>query len=176
MAGATAQISIYPLEVIKTRIAVAAEGTYRGLMDCFKKTVAAEGIKGLYTGIRPALLGIVPYAGTDLALYNTFKARYQTAFPDQVSSKFTLLGFGATSSIAGQLVSYPLALIRTRLQAQGTGGRPVLYNGTLDCARAIYAGHGMRGLYAGLGPNMLKAVPAISIGYVVYETAREELS
>ena len=64
-------------------------------------------------------------------------------------------------------MSYPLALIRTRLQAQGSGGRPVLYTGTVDCARAIYTAHGVRGLYAGIGPNMLKAVPAISIGYVV---------
>ena len=46
LAGATAQVTIYPLEVIKTRIAVAPEGTYRGLFDCLRSTLAAEGVKG----------------------------------------------------------------------------------------------------------------------------------
>ena len=41
--------------------------------------------------------------------------------------------------------------------------------------RAIVKNHGIRGLYRGIVPNMLKVVPACSISYMVYEQARDQL-
>ena len=41
--------------------------------------------------------------------------------------------------------------------------------------RAIMKDHGIRGLYRGMFPNMLKVVPACSISYMVYEQARDQL-
>ena len=76
---------------------------------------------------------------------------------------------GAFSSSCGQVVAYPLQLIRTKLQAQGMEGRPRRYKGILDCFRQTTRDHGLKGLYKGIGPNFLKAVPAISISYLVYE-------
>lgn len=51
-------------------------------------------------------------------LKNAWLSRYakETANP----GLFVLLGCGTVSSTCGQLASYPLALIRTRMQAQGT--------------------------------------------------------
>lgn len=46
----------------------------------------------------------------------------------------SILGAGMASSTVAQLVSYPLALIRTRLQAQGAKGEPVKYKGMMDVA------------------------------------------
>ena len=46
------------------------------------------------------------------------------------------------SSTVAQLVSYPLALIRTRLQAQGAHGKPVKYKGMVDVAvQTVRAAH-----------------------------------
>lgn len=44
------------------------------------------------------------------------------------------------------------------------------FTGIMDCVRKIIASDGYLGLYRGLGPNMLKAVPSISISYAVFET------
>ena len=41
--------------------------------------------------------------------------------------------------------------------------------------QAIMKDHGMRGLYRGIVPNMLKVVPACSISYLVYEQARNQM-
>lgn len=41
--------------------------------------------------------------------------------------------------------------------------------------QAIIKDHGIRGLYRGIVPNMLKVVPACSISYVVYEQARNKM-
>ena len=48
-------------------------------------------------------------------------------------------------------------------------GRPQQYAGILDCVRQTVCSSGIRGLYKGIGPNFCKAIPAISISYLVYE-------
>lgn len=95
-----------------------------------------------------------------------------SAFPGRDPGTLTLLACGAASSTAGQLVSYPLQLVRTRLQTQGTRGRPVLYTGMLDCFTKTIKEDGFTGLYRGLGPNFFKALPAITISYVAFEKIR----
>ena len=47
-----------------------------------------------------------------------------------------------------------------------------MYNGMLDCFRKLVKEEGPLSLYRGLVPNFLKAVPAISISYLVYEKAK----
>lgn len=39
----------------------------------------------------------------------------------------------------------------------------------VDTLKTIFKEEGLRGLYRGLLPNFLKVIPAVSIGYVVYE-------
>ena len=87
----------------------------------------------------------------------------------------TLLSYGAVSSTAGQLVAYPMQLVRTKMQAQGMPGVPN-YNGALDCLRDVLQRDGVRGLYRGLGPNFVKTLPAITISYAVFETSKGALS
>ena len=66
----------------------------------------------------PNLLGIIPYAGVDLSIYETLKLLYTQTHNDSEPGVMALLACGTTSSTCGQVVSYPLALIRTRLQAR----------------------------------------------------------
>lgn len=68
LAGVTAQTMIYPLEVVKTRIAVAKPGTYSGLQDVIKSMLRTEGPRSFYKGLAASNLGIIPYAGVDLAV------------------------------------------------------------------------------------------------------------
>uniref|UniRef100_UPI00398F58F2 mitochondrial adenyl nucleotide antiporter SLC25A24-like isoform X2 n=1 Tax=Pristiophorus japonicus TaxID=55135 RepID=UPI00398F58F2 len=69
LAGATAQTSIYPMEVLKTRMALRKTGQYSGIGDCIKKILKREGLLAFYKGYIPNILGIIPYAGIDLAVY-----------------------------------------------------------------------------------------------------------
>lgn len=65
------------------------------------------------------MLGIIPYAGIDLAIYETLKSLYVRYQRDSTEpGVLALLACGTCSSTCGQLASYPLALIRTRLQAR----------------------------------------------------------
>ncbi|KAJ8890994.1 hypothetical protein PR048_010503 [Dryococelus australis] len=176
LAGGFSQTVIYPLEVMKTRLALRTTGQYKNIVDAAKKMYLKGGLRSFYRGYIPNLLGIIPYAGIDLAVYETLKNSYLRQHSDgDRPSTLLLLSCGTVSSTCGQVCSYPLVLVRTRLQAQ------VVTNvGQSDCTmtgliRNIVQREGVVGLYRGITPNFLKAAPAVSISYVVYERCRQAL-
>lgn len=71
--------------------------------------------------MRVYVIGIIPYAGIDLAVYETLKKNYLAKHTEHQEAPqiWLLLACGSASSTLGQACSYPLALVRTRLQAQG---------------------------------------------------------
>lgn len=44
-------------------------GQYSGVIDCAWQILQKEGVLAFYKGYIPNLLGIIPYAGIDLAVY-----------------------------------------------------------------------------------------------------------
>jgi hypothetical protein len=104
------------------RLALRRTGQYSGILDAARKIHASEGLRSFYRGYIPNVLGIIPYAGIDLAVYETLKKKYlakHTEKQGQSPPLYLMLACGSASSTLGQLFSYPLALVRTRLQAQG---------------------------------------------------------
>lgn len=173
-AGAASCVAIYPLEVAKTRLAVASPDLYQGVLHCMREAVRHEGPLALYKGLGASLIGIMPFSAVDLALYNTFKAELRRRTRSEPST-LTMLGCGALSSSLAQLATYPLALAKTRLQASGMPGYAPGYDGLAGCILDTIKSEGCRGLYRGIVPNLLKAVPSISISYVVFENVKSGL-
>lgn len=168
-AGAISQTAIYPLEITKTRLAVSAPGEYRGIMHCISSIVRTDGVSALFRGLLPSVVGVIPYAGVDFAVYSTLRDVYTRRYPNTHPGVLTVFVCGAISSTCGQVVAYPLQLVRTRLQTQGMAGRPMLYNGMSDAFFKIWKCDGLLGFYSGILPNFMKAIPAVSISYIVYE-------
>ena len=54
---------------MKTRLTLRKTGQYSGMFDCAKKILKKEGVKAFFKGYIPNILGIIPYAGIDLAVY-----------------------------------------------------------------------------------------------------------
>uniref|UniRef100_A0A8C2ZRP6 EF-hand domain-containing protein n=1 Tax=Cyclopterus lumpus TaxID=8103 RepID=A0A8C2ZRP6_CYCLU len=176
LAGATAQTAIYPMEVMKTRLTLRKTGQYSGMFDCAKQILKKEGVKAFFKGYVPNLLGIIPYAGIDLAVYESLKNFWLSRYAKDSANPgiLVLLGCGTLSSTCGQLASYPLALIRTRMQAQASleGSEQLPMN---LMVKKILKKEGFFGLYRGILPNFMKVIPAVSISYVVYENMRDSL-
>ncbi|KAB7499906.1 Calcium-binding mitochondrial carrier protein SCaMC-2-A [Armadillidium nasatum] len=177
-AGGFSQSAIYPLEVLKTRLALRKTGQYKSIADAAIKIYRQEGYRSFYRGYVPNILGIIPYAGIDLCIYETLKKMYLNSHQQSENpSVLVITACGALSSSCGQIASYPLALVRTRLQAQViTPGvvhaSPVTMSGLF---KQILATEGPTGLYRGIAPNFMKVAPAVSISYVVYEKCRQAL-
>ncbi len=174
IAGATAQFAIYPLEISKTYLSLSRPGDYNGILHSIKSIARRDGIPGLYRGLTPSLLGIVPYAGIDLALFFSLKEAYMSRAHETPSVAHILL-FGAISSSCGQIVSYPFQVIRTKLQVQGMKSHPIVFRGMQDCFLHIFKKYGVYGLYRGILPNFMKSVPSISISYTVFESIKNLL-
>ena len=191
-AGVVAQTVIYPAELIKTRLALSSPGQYKSIAHCARTIVHQEGPRALYRGMLASIIGIIPYAGTDLTVYTFLKESWEERNPNKEPSVFTLLQCGAMATISGQIISYPLQLIRTRLQAQGmvnnnsiyriyniassTTTNSMKYTGIWNCLTQTVKNEGIRGLYRGITVNMMKSVPAMAISYATFEITKRGLS
>ncbi len=87
----------------------------------------------------------------------------------------TKLGLGAVSGTFAQTITYPLDVVRRRMQMLGYGGQKVEYTSVLEAFRRVYTKYGLIGFYKGLIPNYLKVVPVVSINFVVYEYMKRAL-
>lgn len=185
-AGLIAQSAIYPMEVLKTKLVLRRTGEYSNLIDCAMKVYREGGVRAFYRGYVPNAIGIIPYAGIDLMVYETLKGKYlqrEHNATDESSSctgansnppgVFVLLTCGAVSSSCGQLASYPFALIRTKMQ--DTTASQKRQPSMRQLALHILRTEGPQGLYRGIVPNFLKVIPAVSISYVVYEKTKRAL-
>lgn len=189
IAGMIAQATVYPLDTLKFQmqcetVAGGEHGT-RLIIHTAKKMWARNGIVAFYRGLPMGLVGMFPYAAIDLSVFETLKkrviARNRAKNPnlkhdeDALPNNFTLALMGGFSGAFGASIVYPLNLLRTRLQSQGTISHPRTYTGMMDVTRQTIQGEGVRGLFKGLTPNLLKVVPAVSITYVVYENTKKFL-
>eukprot|EP01018_Ginkgo_biloba_P017803 Gb_34319 [translate_table: standard] len=178
MAGAIAQTAIYPMDLVKTRLQtyVCESGRAPKLLKLSKDIWVQEGPRAFYRGLVPSIIGIIPYAGIDLAAYETLKdMSRQFLIKDREPGPLIQLGCGTVSGALGATCVYPLQLIRTRLQAQPLNA-PSRYKGMSDVFWRTLKHEGFSGFYKGLLPNLLKVVPAASITYLVYEKMKKTLS
>ena len=180
VAGAAAQAAIYPLEIVKTRMALSSNAAHpkaapTTITGVFRAVLNENGARGLFRGLAPSLVGIVPYAGIDLMTNSTLREyvtrRYQAAGAEPGIPE--LLGCGMASSTTAMLATYPLNVIRTRMQTGGMPGFPA-YESASDCFLDVVRREGGRGLYRGIAPSLAKVLPASSISYAVYDTLSAE--
>ncbi|GMY15240.1 calcium-binding mitochondrial carrier protein SCaMC-1-like [Fagus crenata] len=177
MAGAVAQSAIYPLDLVKTRLQTCAceDGKIPKIGKLTKDIWVQEGPRAFYKGIVPSLLGIIPYAGIELAAYETLKDMSKTyILQDTEPGPLVHLGCGTISGALGATCVYPLQVIRTRMQAQRSN-TAAAYKGMSDVFWRTLQHEGYRGFYKGLFPSLLKVVPSASITYMVYETMKKSL-
>ncbi|ODV95982.1 hypothetical protein PACTADRAFT_49405 [Pachysolen tannophilus NRRL Y-2460] len=182
--GVVSQFAVYPIDTLKYRVQCAQlDSNLRGtqlLIKTAKEMYSDHGIKIFYRGLLAGVTGIFPYAALDLGTFSTIKKWYfqkeskRTGIPedDIKLPNHIVLSMGAVSGTFGASMVYPINLLRTRLQAQGTFAHPHRYNGFFDCARKTIMREGYSGLYKGLTPNLLKVAPSVSISYLCYENLK----
>ncbi|KAI9026176.1 mitochondrial carrier domain-containing protein [Hyaloraphidium curvatum] len=197
LAGATAMTAGYPLSSVKTRVmsdivtesaaqaskmgptssgpvaAIAGKPqmnshlAWRTAKDMYERF----GIRGFYKGLPVALLGIVPYSGVNLALFELLRKEYVRRI-EAIPSNMTVLVMGSISAGAGSFLVYPIQLVRTRLQAQGTPSHPYTYRNGLDVVKRTLAREGIFGLYRGIIASGLKLLPSAAITRLVFESSK----
>ncbi|XP_074275137.1 calcium-dependent mitochondrial ATP-magnesium/phosphate carrier protein 3-like isoform X1 [Silene latifolia] len=170
LAGAVAQTVIYPMDLVKTRLQTheCIDGKVPRLGALTRDIWIKEGVRAFYKGLFPSLLGIIPYAGIDLAAYETLKDMAKN-YMDSEPGALVQLGCGTVSGTVGATCVYPLQVVRTRMQAnQSKATMSEVFLKTFQQER-------LRGFYKGLFPNLLKVIPSASITYMAYEAMKKRL-
>jgi solute carrier family 25 (adenine nucleotide translocator) protein 4/5/6/31 len=165
-AGATSLLFVYSLDYARTRLANDAksakkggERQFNGLVDVYKKTLASDGVRGLYRGFGPSVLGIVVYRGLYFGLYDSFKPVVLVGALEGNFLASFLLGWCVTTG-AG-IASYPLDTVRRRMMM--TSGEAVKYASSFDAFKTIVAKEGVKSLFKGAGANILRGVAGAGV-------------
>lgn len=166
LAGATSLLFVYSLDYARTRLANDAKSAkgggdrqFNGLVDVYKKTLASDGISGLYRGFGVSVVGIIVYRGLYFGLYDSLKPVVLLGpLQDSFLAAF-LLGWVVTTGAS--TASYPLDSIRRRMMM--TSGAAVKYNGTLDAFSKVIASEGFFSLFKGCGANILRGVASAGV-------------
>ncbi|XP_029638551.1 ADP,ATP carrier protein 3, mitochondrial [Octopus sinensis] len=164
VAGALSLCFVYSLDYCRTRLANDAKSSkkggerqFNGMVDVYRKTIASDGVAGLYRGFVISCVGIVVYRGCYFGFYDTLK-------PIVIGDDASLLmsfALGYIVTISAGLVSYPIDTIRRRMMM--TSGEAVKYSGSIDCTMKIVKSEGFMSLMKGAGANILRGVAGAGV-------------
>uniref|UniRef100_A0A2M4BPQ6 Putative mitochondrial carnitine/acylcarnitine carrier protein n=1 Tax=Anopheles marajoara TaxID=58244 RepID=A0A2M4BPQ6_9DIPT len=164
-AGLAQSIVCSPMELIKTRLQLQdnlpkAAQRFTGPLDCTKAIWQREGFRGIFRG-----LGIT--AARDAPGFASYFVAYEYMVR-MVSnpSPFVILMAGGLAGTFSWLVTFPIDVVKSRLQADGISGKPE-YNGLVDCVRKSYASEGLAFLSRGLASTLLRAFPMNAVCFLV---------
>ncbi|KAG6525156.1 probable mitochondrial adenine nucleotide transporter BTL1 [Zingiber officinale] len=171
-AGIVSTIICHPLEVLKDRLTVNREA-YPSITLALTKIYKNDGIGGLYAGLSPTLIGMLPYSTCYYFMYDTMKTHYCKAKQKKSLSRAELLMVGALSGFVASTISFPLEVARKRLMVGSLRGKcPPHMAAALS---EVVHEEGLLGLYRGWGASCLKVMPASGITWMFYEAWKEIL-
>ncbi|KYR00569.1 mitochondrial substrate carrier family protein [Tieghemostelium lacteum] len=179
-----------PIWVVKTRFITqemkGRQRKYTGIIQCFISIYKEEGFAAFYKGLGPSLLGIA-HVGVQFPLYEKFKLilaeknrmKLGDGGVSQTSesnlSIIDIMVASSVSKIIASMVAYPHEVLRSRLQ-DSSPDSPYRYKGSLlSNFKQIYYEEGIRGLYKGMGVNLLRVTPSCVITFTSYEYIKKYL-
>jgi solute carrier family 25 carnitine/acylcarnitine transporter 20/29 len=181
-AGLANSVISGPIEHVRIRLQTqpheAAARLYSGPLDCVRKLSRQGGVgKGLYRGEAVTVLReLQAYGVWFLAfewLMNADAARNRVERKDLPTWKIAL--YGGLAGEALWLASYPLDVVKSKMQTDGFGSEQ-RYKTMRDCFAQTYRGEGLRGFWRGIGPTLLRAMPVSAGTFAVAELTARALS
>ncbi|XP_046419053.1 solute carrier family 25 member 40-like [Neodiprion fabricii] len=173
LAGGTARIwaasLVSPLELIRTKMQ-SQKLSYIEIGQALKTVVKYSGFSGLWMGLGSTLLRDVPFSAIYWLNYETIKQQFRGT---QQTFTFNLAAGAVAGSIAA-LVTIPFDVVKTHRQIEMGekeiySEKPGRSSDTLSIIRRIYAQNGIRGLFTGLTPRLVKVAPACAIMIATFE-------
>mmetsp|Transcript_44110 Transcript_44110/g.106309 ORF Transcript_44110/g.106309 Transcript_44110/m.106309 type:complete len:312 (-) Transcript_44110:50-985(-) len=175
VAGTVASCVTNPLEVIKTQL----QSSNTALLESkspiaiAKAIVKQDGIPGFWRGLPPTLVGIIPSRSAYFYAYQQVKKLLSPRLPEGSPGNALVAGF--TAGIAGNTLTNPIWMVRTRMQLMvdsDAGQR--MYNGYVDAIKTIFREEGIGGFYKGITASYWGCAEG-AVQFLIYEQVKTRL-
>ncbi|KAL3895123.1 MAG: hypothetical protein SGCHY_004885 [Lobulomycetales sp.] len=193
LAGTVGAAVTCPLEVVKTRLQsslysspvsapVSARNPakfvwshMRGVVSILSDIYAREGLRALWKGLGPNLVGVVPARSIHFAVYTQSKHYLSHALKGESSVVHMLSAAGASATTT--FITNPIWLVKTRMQlqraAESTTAAP-RYRNAFHCVYEIVRTEGVTALYKGYTASLL-GLGESAMQFVVYEALKRKV-
>lgn len=177
---------ISPLELLRTKmqaVRVTPAQSFQSVLGAVRQ----DGLRSLWTGLGPTLLRDVPYSMLFWFVYDYFKSRYQIGqlagigiySPEQSDLGGLAMGhaflYGATAGLVAGVFTHPFDVIKTRRQVEL--GEAIVSGkrypkSTWISLHRVYTRDGVRALFSGFSPRLMKTTSASAIMIATFETLK----
>ena len=140
---------------LKADMAAAKLGSTRqfvDVQDAYKKTMNAEGVKGLYRGFIMSSVGIYVYRGLFFGLYDALKPVMFEGDEMYAGN----LGLGYITTIIAEMATRPFYILFSEPLLSLKAEEP--YRGAMDCFSRIMKVDGVKGLFKGSSSCAVRGV------------------
>jgi len=169
-AGCIATVLTYPLDLLRTRLAVQTDYQwYSGIADGLKETLRKEGLSGVYRGLGASLYCVIPLMSIQMTAHDFIcPLLIQTGFISSISASFWS---GFCSGIIAKGFIFPLDVAKKCMQVQGGSfmNHNDPHSSTLRCLETLLREEGVTRLWFGFKPALLKAGMTASMSIGIFD-------
>ncbi|XP_054800264.1 uncharacterized protein LOC129304577 [Prosopis cineraria] len=169
---AVATAITHPLDVLKVRLQmqlIGQRGPLSGMGQLFLRVLKNEGPRSLYLGLTPSLTRSVVYGGLRLGLYEPSKHACDLAFGS--TNVLVKIASGAFSGAFATALTNPMEVLKVRLQMNPDKRK----GGPLLELRRTISEEGIKGLWKGVGPAMVRAASLTASQLAAYDETKQIL-
>ena len=180
VSGAVAKTCTAPIERVKLliqtqdanpKIISGEVKRYTGIVDCFTRVSAEQGVKAFWRGNMTNIIRYFPTQAFNFAFKDSIKAMFPSVDKKTEFGKFFMINM-ASGGLAGAgslMIVYPLDYARTRL-ASDVGAGKQQFNGLVDCLTKTVKTAGIGGLYNGIGVSVMGIIPYRGVYFGLFDT------
>ncbi|XP_014470750.1 PREDICTED: kidney mitochondrial carrier protein 1 [Dinoponera quadriceps] len=177
LASIIAELGTFPLDTTKTRLQVQGQKydqklahlRYSGMTDALLQISKQEGLKGLYSGISPAILRQATYGTIKFGTYYSLK---KAATDRWMTDDLVIINVicGALAGAISSAIANPTDVVKVRMQVTGNETNMSLF----ACFKDVYKHEGIRGLWRGVGPTAQRAAVIAAVELPIYDCTKSK--
>nr|XP_013813542.1 PREDICTED: solute carrier family 25 member 36-like isoform X2 [Apteryx mantelli mantelli] len=142
-----------------------------GVLKSLRAILEKEGMRSLFRGLGPNLVGVAPSRAIYFAAYSGVKERLNAVLVPE-SKKVHMLS-AACAGVTSATLTNPIWLVKTRMQLEARV-KGELGGNALQCAMRVYRTEGLHGFYRGISASYAGVSETI-IHFVIYEELKQQL-
>lgn len=161
---------------MNTAVSSSVQPQYRGLVGTLNTICRQEGPRALYNGLSAGLQRQMCFASIRLGMYDSTKLAYQRILnesPDGLHVMTRVLA-GLTTGGMAVAIAQPTDVVKVRFQAQNKAAG-LRYTSTMQAYKMIGNQEGVRGLWKGAIPNIVRNSVVNVSEIVCYDLVKDML-